>query len=165
VLASISTLDWVFIAVLATSMLLGAWRGLVYELISVASWLAAFVAAQWFAPQVGHWLPMAGAGEQLRYAAGFLVVFIATVFTGGLLAFVVSKMVSAVGLGPMDRLLGACFGFVRGGILLLSAAILVGMTPAKNSALWQSSVGAHMADAALAVLKPVLPKEFGKYLA
>ena len=164
-LDSISPLDWVFITVLVTSMLLGAWRGLVYELISVASWIAAFVAAQWFAPQVGHWLPMAGAGEPLRYAAGFLLVFVASVFAGGLLAFAASKMVSAVGLGPMDRLMGACFGMVRGGILLLSAAILVGMTPAKNSVLWQSSAGAHMADAALGVLKPVLPKEFGKYLA
>ena len=53
------TLDWIFLGVLLTSLLLGAWRGLVYEVLSVVSWLAAFVLAQWFAPDVAQRLPMA----------------------------------------------------------------------------------------------------------
>ena len=164
-LASITVLDWVFVAVLAGSMLLGAWRGLVYELISLASWVVAFVLAQWFAPDAAQWLPMAGAGEQIRYAAGFTLVFFATVFAGGLLAFVLGKLMSVVGLRPMDRLLGAAFGVLRGCVLLLAATVVVGMTPLKNSVHWQSSVGVHVAQAVLGVLKPVLPAEFGKYLA
>ena len=164
-LASITVLDWVFVAVLLGSMLLGAWRGLVYELISLAAWVAAFVLAQWLAPDAAKWLPMAGAGEQIRYAAGFVLVFIATVFAGGFLAFVLGKLMSVVGLRPIDRLLGAAFGVLRGSVLLLAATVVVGMTPVKNSVQWQSSVGAHVAHAVLGVLKPVLPAEFGKYLA
>ena len=52
-------LDWVFLAVLAASLLLGAWRGLVYEVLSVTSWVAAFIVAQWLAPD-------AAAAESLR---------------------------------------------------------------------------------------------------
>ena len=44
-------LDWVLLAVLLVSLLLGLWRGLVYEVLSVVSWIAAFVLAQWLPAQ------------------------------------------------------------------------------------------------------------------
>ena len=65
-----ATLDWVFLAVLLVSLALGAWRGLVYEVLSVLGWIAAFVVAQWLAPDAAAWLPMGSAGNGLRYAAG-----------------------------------------------------------------------------------------------
>ena len=73
----LAPLDWICVAVLLVSLLVGAWRGLVVEVLSVASWLAAFVLAQWFAPDVAAKLPMAGAAEPVRYAAGFVLVFVA----------------------------------------------------------------------------------------
>ena len=42
-------LDWIFLAVLLASMLIGAWRGLVFEVLSALGWLVAFMAAQWWA--------------------------------------------------------------------------------------------------------------------
>lgn len=159
-----AALDWVFVAVLLLSLLIGAWRGLVYELLSLASWAAAFVLAQWFAADVAQKLPMAGAGESVRYAAGFAVTFIAAVFAGGLIAALVKKLISAVGLAPVDRLLGAAFGGVRGLLLLLAITVVVAMTPLKSSPWWTESVGAGALSAALRGLKPVLPQEFAKYL-
>jgi membrane protein required for colicin V production len=158
------TLDWIFLAVLLFSLLLGAWRGLVFEVLSVLSWIAAFVLAQWFAPDAARFLPMAGATEAIRYAAGFVLVFVASIFLGGLVAFVAKKMIAAVGLSPADRALGALFGLVRGAVLLLALTVVVGMTPLKTSQAWQDSMGAHVASVVLSGLKPVLPQEFGKYL-
>lgn len=157
-------LDWIFLAVLLLSMLLGAWRGLVFEVLSVLSWIAAFVLAQWLGPDVGQRLPMGGAAEAIRYVAGFLVVFVATVFAGGLIAWLVKQLVQAVGLRPADRALGAVFGLVRGVILLLAATVVMEMTPLQSSEWWQQSRGAEVSTAALKGLKPVLPEEFGKYL-
>ena len=157
-------LDWICVAVLFVSLLVGAWRGLVVEVLSVVSWLAAFILAQWFAPDVAARLPMAGAAEPVRYAAGFVLVFVATLFAGALIGFVVSKLLSAVGLGAVNRLLGALFGVLRGALLILAATVVVGMTPWKSSAEWQASIGARWATATLGILKPVLPQEFGKYL-
>ena len=159
-----ATLDLIFLGVLLTSFLLGAWRGLMYELLSAVSWIAAFVLAQWFAPDMAQKLPMAGSGESVRYAAGFVLVFILSVFAGGLLAKLVQKLFAAVGLQPADRALGAAFGLVRGLVLLLAASVVVGMSPMKSSAWWQESVGAGMSMATLKGLKPVLPEEFGRYL-
>ena len=57
----VTTLDWVLGGVLLFSLLLGAWRGLVYELLSVLGWAASFYVAQWFAPQVATLLPLQSA--------------------------------------------------------------------------------------------------------
>jgi membrane protein required for colicin V production len=157
-------LDWIFLAVLFLSMVIGAWRGLVYELLSVLSWAAAFVLAQWFAPQAAGWLPMGNAAESVRYAAGFVIVFIASIFAGGLVAFLIKKLVAAVGLRPADRLLGAGFGLVRGVLLLLAVTVVVGMTPLHTGAWWQEATGPRITNVVLGGLKPLLPEEFGKYL-
>jgi membrane protein required for colicin V production len=140
-----AALDWVLLAVLAASLLVGAWRGLVFEVLSVLSWIAAFVLAQWLAPQAAEWLPMGTAAEPVRYAAGFAVVFIAAVFAGALLAVLTKKMIEAVGLRPVDRALGAAFGLVRGVVLALAAAVVVSMTPLKGEPWWTESVGAGVA--------------------
>jgi membrane protein required for colicin V production len=159
-----AALDWVLLGILILSLLIGAWRGLVYELLSLASWAIAFVLAQWFAPDVAQKLPMAGAGEAVRYAAGFAVTFVAVVFAGGLIAALIKKLISAVGLAPADRLLGAAFGGVRGLVVLLAVTVVVAMTPLKNSVWWRESFGAGVLSAALKGLRPVLPQEFAKYL-
>ena len=159
-----ATLDWVFVAVLLLSVALGAWRGLVYEVVSVLGWVAAFVAAQWFAPDVAGHLPMAKFAEPIRYAAGFVLVFIGAAFAAGFLAWLVKKLVEAVGLRPVDRTLGAAFGLVRGVILLLVMAVVVEMMSLGSGAWWQESKGAAVLSVALKGLKPVLPEQFGKYL-
>ncbi len=159
-----STLDWIILALLAASVLLGLWRGLVYEVLSVLNWLAAFVLAQWLAPRAAEWLPLTRAGESLQYAAGFVLVFIAALFAGGLLAWLTKKLVEAVGLRPVDRALGGMFGLVRGTVAVLALAVVVHLTGLKEGAWWTESVTAGVATAALRGLKPVVPETFGAYL-
>lgn len=91
---------------LAVSLLIGAWRGLVYEVLSVLGWALSFYLAQWFAPDVASRLPLQGASEPVRYAAAFVLVFVVAVLLAGLLAVLVKKLVEAVGLRPVDRTLG-----------------------------------------------------------
>ena len=159
-----SSLDWVVLGVLAASMLLGLWRGLVYEVLSVLSWIAAFVLAQWLAPDAAALLPMGGTAEALRYAAGFLLVFVAAMFAGGLLAWLIKKMVEAVGLRPVDRALGGLFGLVRGAVAVLVLAVVVHLTGLTGRPWWTESMAAGVATAALRGLKPVVPETFGVYL-
>ena len=157
-------LDWIFLAVLLASLLLGAWRGLVYEVLSLLSWVAAFVLAQWLAPSVASRLPMSGASEMIRYAAGFVLVFIAVVMVVSLLAWLMKKLMSSVGLRPADRALGAMFGMVRGLVIVLAVTVVMVMTPLKSEAWWRESEGANVSVVVLQTLRPVLPGEFGKYL-
>ncbi|WP_310625764.1 CvpA family protein [Limnohabitans sp.] len=159
-----SAIDWILLAVLGLSLLLGMWRGLVQEVLSLAGWVAAFYVSQMFAPQAAAWLPMEGSSQMLRYAAGFVVVFIAVLMATVLVSWMVKKLVSAVGLGPLDRLLGSLFGLMRGLVILLAVTVLVGMTPMRETEAWKQAQGAQWLQQFLHVLKPVLPADFGKYL-
>jgi len=160
----VAVVDLAFLGVLALSLLIGAWRGLVYEVLSVLGWAASFYLAQWLAPDVALMLPLQSASEPVRYAAAFVLIFILSVFAAGLLAVLIKKLVEAIGLRPVDRTLGAAFGLVRGVILLLAVTVVINMTAFKNAVWWQESVGAEVMGAALRGLKPVLPEQFGKYL-
>ena len=159
-----SALDWIVIVLLAASVLLGLLRGLVYEVLSVLNWLAAFILAQWLAPRAAQMLPFGQAGEPLQYAAGFVLVFIAALFAGGFVAWLLKKLVEAVGLRPVDRALGGAFGLVRGTLAVLALAVVVHLTGLKEGAWWTESVTAGVAEAALRGLKPVVPESFGAYL-
>ena len=107
---------------------------------------------------------MGEAGAGLRYAAGFVVVFVAILFAGGLLAWLTKKLVEAVGLRPVDRALGALFGLVRAVVLVLAVAVVVHLTALKTAGWWNESVASGVATAALRGLRPVLPEGLGKYL-
>ena len=157
-------LDWVWLAVLTISLVLGAMRGLVYEIVSAAGWIAAFVCAQWFAADVGIWIPVGEAGGTWRYVAGFVIVFVGVAFAAGLMAWSMRKMIVAVGLRPVDRTLGAAFGVVRGVIAVLAIAVVVHLLSLSGSALWRESRAVVWIDAALQSLKPALPEKLASYL-
>ncbi len=158
-------LDWILLGVLGASFLLGAWRGLVYEVLSVLVWVAAFFVAQWFAPEVAPHLPLGSFSEAARFVVAFGLVFILVAFAGGLVASLVKKLVDAVGLRPVDRSMGAVFGLVRGVVLLLAVTVVVGLTPMKDAAWWRESVGAGLLTTALKDLRPLLPDSMGRFLA
>ncbi len=160
----ISAVDWILLAVLGLSLLLGMWRGIVQEVLSLVGWVAAFYVSQMYAPLAAAWLPMEGSSQMLRYAAGFVVVFVAVLVATVLVSWVVKKLVSAVGLGPLDRLLGSLFGLMRGVVILLAVTVFVGMTPMRETEAWKQAQVGRCLQQFLHVWNPVLPCDFGKFL-
>lgn len=161
---ALSALDWILLSVLGLSLLLGVWRGIVKEVLSLLGWVVAFYVSQMYAPRAAAWLPMEGSSQMLRYAAGFVVVFVAVLAATAVLAWVIQKLISAVGLGPLDRLLGGLFGFLRGVVILLAVTVFVGMTPMRETETWKQAQGTQWLQQLLHVLKPALPADFGKYI-
>lgn len=158
-----SVVDIALLLVLLASVFIGLWRGLVYEVLSVAGWVTAFFVAQAYAAQASVWLPLDAASEPLRYAAGFAAVFVAVAFAAGMVSWVVKKAVDTVGLRPVDRTLGAAFGLVRGGIILLAAAWVISLTPVKDEPLWRASAGAAWLAVGLSSLKGTMPQGVAEY--
>ena len=155
-------IDWILAALLLLSALVGLWRGLIFEVLSLLGWIAAFFVARWLAPTVGAYLPLQGLSDPLRYAAAFALTFILAVLLAGLLAALVRKLVSAVGLRPVDRLMGAAFGALRGVVVLLAVALVVDLTPFKRSEAWQQSLLAPVLALALGGLKSAWPDSLGR---
>ena len=159
-----ATFDWASAAVVLLSLLIGAWRGLVYEVLSVVSWVVAFLTAQWLAADVAPHLPLGDVPEAVRYAAGFLLVFVLVVFALGLVSWLGKKLIESTGLRPVDRTLGAFFGLARAAVVLLAVTLLVTSTALQQRVWWQESFVAPWLVVGLEELRPLLPQEFGKYL-
>ena len=157
--------DWVLLGALLLSVLLGLWRGLVYEVLSVAGWVAAFVLAQAYADAAGAWLPMEGLSPPMRLAVGFVLVFVVVAFAAGMVAWLVQKLVASVGLRPVDRVLGGAFGLLRGAVILLGLTMVVQMTPLHKQERWRESPVARVLSDTLHALQPLLPEALARHLA
>ena len=157
-------LDWICLAVLALSLSIGAWRGLVYEVLSVVNWVLAFVLAQWAAPSIAQWLPMHGASDMVRYGAAFFFSFILCLLAGSVLVFLTKKVVHVSGMGLVDRFLGLAFGSLRAMVILLIAALALRMTPLARSDWWLQAYSPRIAQSVLSGLKPWLPQALSPYL-
>jgi membrane protein required for colicin V production len=159
-----NTVDGVLLLVLLVSVMVGMWRGLVYEVLSVAAWVTAFVLAQAYAARAASLMPLGELSPAVRVAIGFAAVFVACAFAGGLVAWAIKRLVAAVGLRPIDRVLGGAFGLLRGAVVLLAVTVVVGMTPLREQAGWKSSQVARMLDDGLHTLRPLLPEPVARYL-
>jgi membrane protein required for colicin V production len=122
---------WFDIGVLAVtgfSVAVSVLRGAVREILALASWVLAFVGAQYFAPDAVPYMPVAIADGSLRMLAAFVAVFLSLLFALTLIAIGVSRLVRSAGLGMADRMLGAAFGLVRGVAIVLVLVLVAGLT-------------------------------------
>jgi membrane protein required for colicin V production len=151
-------LDYAVIGVFAVSLVLGAWRGIVREVISILGWVIAFLAANLFAGPLGPVMPQAIPSPELRVAVAYVAIFVASLIVTSLVGLLLSKIVGAVGLGGLDRMLGALFGAVRGVLIVLAAAVVAGLTSAPRESYWRDSVSGPLLAQAAVALKPLLPQ-------
>ena len=160
----IGWVDACLLGVFALSALVGLLRGFVFEVLSLAGWLVAYFVALWAMPLLAPHLPIGAPDSALNQGAAFASAFVLTLIIWSLLSRVIRSLVHATPLRPIDRLFGAAFGLLRGGLVLLVVAALVGFTPAARSAPWQASAGARWLGAALDEIKRTLPPGLARFL-
>ena len=147
--------DFAVIALLLVSLLFGLWRGLVYEVLSLIGWPVAFLLSRLFAGDVAPMMP--GAQETMRVTLAYAVVFVAALIVWGALAWLLSRLVKAVGLGWLDRVLGGLFGVLRGGLVILVLVWLAGMTSVPEQTFWRAAQTSKTAEDVALLTKVWLP--------
>jgi membrane protein required for colicin V production len=157
--------DLCLLGILLLSMLLGALRGLVYELLGLAGWVVAYLAARLLAPMLASHIGLGSVGSAANSAAAFVLAFVGVLIVWGLLAKLVRAIVHATPLRPGDRLLGAAFGLLRGMVVLLALVAAIALTPVASAALWRDSTGVAMLAGALQRLRPLLPAYLSPWIA
>jgi membrane protein required for colicin V production len=154
--------DYVVLGVLAASVLLGLWRGVVSEILGLVAWVVAFFVARAQAPSGAHWLADRIADPSLRLAVAFGVILVGVLVLFSIARLVLSLLLSAVGLGLLDRLLGACFGVLRGGLVVLAGVGVAGMTTLPRAAGWREAILSPPLETAVIAAKPWLPADVAK---
>lgn len=156
--------DYAVLGVIGISVLLSILRGFVREVLALAAWVAAFFVAKLYTVQLAPLLPQSIPSEELRLLAAFLVLFLLTLLVCSLLAIAVSSLFKQVGLGWLDRGLGAFFGLVRGMLVVLVAVLLAGLTGLPRAPEWREAMFSAPLEALVLESLPWLPEGVAKHV-
>lgn len=131
--------DWLLVGIIGGSALIGLWRGFVVEVLSLLVWVAAFWLALHYGADVAGLFAGRVESPSARMALGHLLLFVLAIIVGGVVTWLIGKLVHATGLSVVDRLLGLGFGLLRGGGLAVVLVLVLGFTPLPSDPWWQQS--------------------------
>lgn len=156
--------DFVALAILAISCVLGLVRGLLKEVLSLIAYGLAFVAAIWWGPVVHAWLAAWIETPLLRMGISYASVFIVVLLSVGLVNMTLAALIKTTGLSPADHGLGAVFGLARGLLFVLILVVLAGYTPMPAEPWWRDAMFSQTAVDAVKQLKIWLPPQAATWL-
>lgn len=154
--------DYTVLAIIGLSVIVSIWRGAVREILALLSWIAAFFAAQAYADPLAHYLPDSISNGSLRLLVSFVSIFLLVLVFAALVALAISKLVRAIGLGPVDRGVGAIFGLLRGMLAVLILVLLCGLTSAPRHPVWREAMLTPPLEAIVVSVKPMLPADLSR---
>jgi membrane protein required for colicin V production len=134
-----SLFDLVIIAVLALFAGIGALRGTMRELTSLAVWLLAILGGWLFADAVGTWFEGI-ADHELRRLVAFLSIVLSLLALLTLAVFVLRIFLPRPSPDLKGRIIGAVLGSVRGAFVVLVLVLLAGLTSLPKRSDWQDSM-------------------------
>ena len=119
-------LDIIILLPLLIGLVRGLMKGLITEIIAIAAVVLGFIGAKLWGPGFSAWIvsqftwPQAVC-DAVAYALLFLGISIALHFVGRM----ISKLLSAISLGWINRLFGAAFGVAKWTLIVLAIVFCV----------------------------------------
>ncbi len=156
--------DFVLLAILAISVVLGLLRGLLKEVLSLVAYASAFLAAIWWGPTVSEWLTQWISQPFVSMALSYLGVFIVVLLAIGVINMTLASLLSKTGLTPADHGLGAMFGLLRGVLFVLVLVILAGYTPLPEEPWWKNAMFSKQVVSVVQQIKLRLPPPINEWL-
>jgi membrane protein required for colicin V production len=160
----VTAFDFVVVAIVVLSALFGYARGFVRVIVSLLALVFAAILAIQLAVPIGAMLPDFGETPAMRYIAAFALIAIVVLIVGALLGSLLFRLVRAIGLGFLDRLLGGVVGVARGVVLVVIGVVIAGATTLPRQLWWQNAMLAPPLVAAALALRPWLPPMWAQQL-
>ena len=152
--------DLALALVILVSAISGLRAGFARVVIGLAATVVGFMAGFWCYRMVAVKLQPYINSESAANTLGFLVIFVAVVAFGALIAALLSKIFKWVGLSWFNYLLGGAAGLVRGALVVaIMANILVAFAPSPTPAFLQQSAVLPYANQVASVLSVFAPQQ------
>lgn len=155
--------DYSALAIVLLSVLLGWWRGLVYEILSLLSWLTAYFVALASVADIAPYMPDVLGSDTVKAGAAFAALFLITLVLCGIAAWSLSKLAKSFGLDwRTDGVMGAMFGLLRGVLLVMVLVLVAGFTQLPQQAFWREAWLRVPLQSGALMLKEALPHDVAK---
>ena len=120
------TIDIIISALLLIGLISGLRDGLVKQIASLAGVIGGLLLGRSFYMPVGEWLiDVLGFSSEAAYVTAFILILIVVPLLFSLVGWLVSKLLSAICLGWINRLLGGLVGVLK--FALLAGVIITGV--------------------------------------
>ena len=156
--------DYAVLTIIGLSVILSMMRGLVKEVLSILGWVAAVYVGRTYTGELLPMMPLDIPTDSLRILAAFLVLFLATLLLSTLLAIAISAVFKKIGLGWLDRMLGAIFGVFKGLLIVCVLVFLAGLTELPKDARWKNAMFSSPIEVLVINMLPWLPEGIVKYV-
>ena len=140
--------DALIILIIIISAVLAAAQGLFVEIFSLAGVVIGLLIASWEYWRVAPWFLQFVKSQTTANLAGFLAIFFGAVLLAGIIGRITRWAVREIGLGIVDRVLGAVFGVIRGMALVSISLMAVAAFVPDASAVAKSSLAPYFLLAA-----------------
>lgn len=147
--------DFAVMAIMLVSLLLGLWRGLMHEVLSLLGWPIAFMISNVYADSIAGLIPLAQGTFRLTMV--YILIFAVVLIAWGMLAMMLARLLKAMGAGWSDRMLGGLFGILRGALVVLVLVWLAGMTAMPEQQFWRNAQMSKVAEDVALWTKAWLP--------
>jgi len=118
--------------------------------------------AKIFAKDFVSVLPLSITDESLRMIISFAAIFIAVLIVMSMFTMLASALIRTVGLGSVDRFLGALFGFARGLLVVLLLVLSAGLTSLPQELFWRKALLSKPLETGVIMIMPWLPQGLSK---
>ncbi len=142
-------MNWLDIAIaciLIISMAASVRKGFSREIIGLAAALLGLLLATQFYRMAGEPLRPYIGQENLSSLGGFFIVFFGVIIVGAIVSSIVRRLLNVTGLSFIDRLLGAVYGLVRGGLIAMVLIFALGIFTT-SPAVVQSRMAPYLIEA------------------
>ncbi len=93
-------IDYIIIGIIAFSILVSLLRGFVREVLSLGSWVVAFIVASQFYPYLAAYLTQIES-MYIRNGTVIAILFVLTLIVGAIVNYVISQLVDKTGLAAL----------------------------------------------------------------
>jgi membrane protein required for colicin V production len=131
--------DYIILAIIIVSAVMGLVRGLLREAVAVITWFLAIVLAWLFASSLEPMLGGILVGSPLRIWAARAVIFVGVLLLGGAVAVLLGHYVRVSMFAGMDKFLGYVFGIVRGIVIVGAFTIAIQALRMDEDPRWKRS--------------------------
>ena len=157
--------DLLIFAIVGIFAVIGAWRGLLREAISIFAWVSAAALAWFYAAPVAHLLQGLVQDAALRQLSAFVLIF-AVIFTLGMvISWLIHKYFPPKhAYRTVNITLGFFIGAARGAAIVIAFFLVAGLTPIPQRGWWRDSVCTPYFERAAVYVAGYIPRDIARHL-
>ena len=157
--------DLIILAVMLLFTAIGAWRGLMREVISALTWVLSGLLAWFFAGKLSAIFKGMVDDPALRQLLAFVLIFIVVFVLGIVVSWFIHKHLPGKrGFRIANRALGGLVGAARGGVIVIAVFLVAGLTSFPQRPWWREASFTPYFERAAVYVAGYMPRDIARHV-